>query len=208
LVLRRIVGSMYAERNPRRARTNVMMNKNQIRTAMLASLIISCGAGSVMAQDASSSAAADKTFLMTADESNSAEIAASQLALRKSKNPEIKTYAQQMITDHEKLRTDMAPLAQQMGVVAPQPVNETHKLEAKRLAALSGKSFDAEYIKAMDQDHHKALDLFKGEIATTSNADLKAAVTQGETVIAQHTDMADQMAQKMSISTGVSTATP
>jgi putative membrane protein len=185
-----------------------MINKNQIRAAILASLITSCGVRSAMAQDAASSAAADKTFLMIADESNSAEIAASQLALRKTKNPEIKTYAQQMITDHEKLRSDMAPLAQQMGVSAPQPVNETHKLEEKRLAALSGKSFDAEYIKAMDQDHHKALDLFKSEIATTSNSDLKSAVAQGETVIEQHTEMADQMAQKMNISTGMGTTAP
>ncbi len=169
-----------------------------IRLVVASSFVAVTSMGLAFAQDASS-ASADKTFLMMADEGNSAEIAASQLALKKSKNPEIKTYAQQMITDHQKLRSDMAPLAQQLGVTTPQPLNETHKVEAKRLAALSGDKFDKEYIKAMDLDHHKTLDMFKNEISTTSNADLKAAASQGQPVIQQHTDMADQMAQKLNV---------
>jgi putative membrane protein len=153
----------------------------------------------VNAQDPSSSMAADKSFVMMADEGNSAEIAASQMALKKSKNPEIKTYAQQMIDDHTKLRSDMAPFASQMSVTTPQPLNDTHKVEAKRLASMSGKQFDMEYVKLMNQDHHKTLTLFQNEESTTSNQDLKTAVQQGEQVLKQHTDMADQMAQKMNM---------
>ena len=167
---------------------------------------ITLSSGMLFAQDASSasassSAAADKTFAMQADEGNSAEIAASQLALKKSKNPDVRDYAQKMITDHQKLRADMAPFAQQMGVTTPQPLNETHQAVAKRLMALSGKQFDMEYIKVMDQDHHKTLGLFQNEIATTSNADLKTAVQQGATSVQMHTDMADQLATKMNIPT-------
>ena len=158
-----------------------------------------CTANSGLAQDASRSMSADRTFVMTADEGNSTEIAASQMALKKSKNSEIRTYAQQMIDDHTKLRTDMAPFASQMGVTTPQPLNAAHQAEAKRMAALSGKQFEMEYIKAMDVDHHKTLGLFQNEESTTSNQELKTAVQQGEQVVKQHTDMADQMAQKMNI---------
>ena len=179
------------------------MNVRPVLVAMLSGTLMSFGAGVLVAQDASSSATGDKTFLMNADESNSAEITASQMALKKSKNPDVKAYAQQMITDHQKLRSDMASLTQQMGVTTPQPLNDTHKAEAKRLAALSGKSFDMEYVKTMDQDHHKTLSMFKNEVATTTNPDLKTAVTQGQSVIEQHTDMADQMAQKMNVTTGM-----
>lgn len=167
-----------------------------------------CCAAPVIAQDAGSSAASDKTFLMNADEGNSAEIGASQIALKKSKNPDVKAYAKQMIDDHMKLRSDMKPLADQMGVTTPQPLNATHKIEMQRLSQLSGNKFDMEYMKAMDQDHHKTLDMFKNEEQTTSNQDLKAAVQQGEPVIQQHTDMADQMAQKMNIPVVSSPATP
>ncbi len=174
-------------------------NTNGIRfAAIAAAFALGCSA-TTYAQDAGSSMTADKTFAMQADEGNSAEIAASQMALRKSKNPEVKAYAQQMIADHNKLRADMKPLADQMGVMTPQPLNDTHKAESKRLMAMSGKDFDMEYIKAMDMDHHKTLGMFQNEASTTINADLKAAVQQAIPVIQQHTDMADQMAQKMNI---------
>lgn len=177
------------------------MTSLKIRIAATAGIVALCCAASLSAQDAGSSASADKTFLMNADEGNSAEIAASQMALKKSKNPDVKAYAQQMITDHQKLRSDMSSFDQQMGVTVPQPLSATHKAEAQHLAALSGKSFDAEYVKTMDQDHHKTLGMFQNEVATTSNQDLKAAVQQGTPVIQQHTDMADQLAGKMNIPT-------
>ena len=153
------------------------------------------------ANDASTSMAADKNFVMLADEGNTAEISASQIALKKSKNPDVIAYAKQMITDHEKLRSDMAPYATTLGVMTPQPLNPTHKTEDQRLSQLSGKKFDMEYIKDMDTDHHKTLGLFNNEIATTSNTDLKSAVQQGQTVVSMHTDMADQLAGKMGVPT-------
>ena len=174
------------------------MKLTGFQMALCSGLVAVCSSSAAFAQ-AGDSMAADKMFAMQADEGNTAEITTSQLALKKSKNPEVKTYAQQMITDHTKLRSDMAPLASQMGVTTPQPLNATHKAESQRLMAMSGKDFDMEYIKAMDMDHHKTLGMFQNEAANTQNADLKAAVQQATTVIQQHTDMADQMAQKMSI---------
>ena len=173
------------------------MNKKNM--ALFAAML--CTAAPLLAQSAGSSMQADKKFVMMADEGNSAEIAASQMALKKSKNPDVKTYAQQMITDHQKLRSDMAPLAQKLSVKTPQPLNSTHKVEAQRLASMSGDSFDKEYLKAMDTDHHKTLAMFKNEADATTNSDIKTAVSQGIPVIQQHTDMADQISQKMGVPT-------
>ena len=153
------------------------------------------------ANDASSSMAADKNFVMLADEGNTAEISASQIALKKSKNPDVIAYAKEMITDHQKLRSDMAPFAMKLGVMTPQPLNPTHKAEDQRLSQLSGDKFDKEYIKDMDTDHHKTLGLFNNELATTSNSDLKSTVQQGQGVVSMHTDMADQLAGKMGVPT-------
>ena len=166
--------------------------------ALATAAALCCTLG-LAAQDAGSSASADKLFLKQADEGNSAEIAASKMALKKSKNPDVKAYAQKMIDDHMTLRQNMASFDQAMGVMTPQPLNPTHREVAKRLAALSGKSFDKAYIEAMDQDHHKTEGMFQNEIATTQNADLKAAVQQGVTVIHSHTEMADQLASQMGL---------
>jgi putative membrane protein len=175
------------------------MKQGGLQSLVLVGVVTAFSLNPLLAQNPALEAKADKTFLTEADEGNSAEISASQMALKKSKNADVKSFAQQMITDHETLRSDMAPLAKSLGVSSPQPLNETHKAEAKRLAGLSGQDFDKEYLKAMDQDHHKTLSMFKNEAAATTNADLKAAVLKGETSIQHHTEMADQMCQKMGV---------
>ena len=175
---------------------------SHILTLAAAALLVSASA--LHAQNTnppSSSMASDKSFIKMADEGNTAEITASQIALKKSHNDDVKAYATKMITDHQKLRSDMAPLAQQFGVMTPQPLNPTHKAQDARLSQLSGTRFDKEYIKNMDADHHKTLGMFNNEIATTANPDVKSAAQMGKPVIAQHTDMADQLAMKMGVPT-------
>jgi putative membrane protein len=167
-------------------------------TATLAGIV---GAASLfstvrlVAQDPT--ATSDKLFLKEADEGNSAEISASKLALKKSHNPDVKAFAQKMIDDHMKLRAAVAPFDEQMNVMTPQPLNEEHQAEAKKLMGLSGTDFDKEYIAAMDKDHHLTLVKFQNEIATTQNADLKTAVQKGATVVQEHAQMADDLSQKM-----------
>ena len=160
-----------------------------------------CSAGVLIAQDAASTSAQDKEFVAKAAEGSMAEIQMSQLALKKSKNDEVKAYAQKMVDDHTKLIADMKPFADQMGVKPPTKLNAKHQDEAARLKVMSGDKFDQEYITAMVADHHKDLGEFKTEQDTTANADLKTTVAQGTTVIQQHTEMIDKMAQAKGIAT-------
>ncbi len=99
-------------------------------TALAAAATLCCTLG-FSAHAQSPTTPSDKQFLTEADEGNSAEIAASKMALKKSHNPDVKAYAQQMITDHMKLRSDMTPFAQKLSVTAPQPLNEEHQELAK-----------------------------------------------------------------------------
>ena len=179
----------------------IRMMGNGMRSTLFAAAVLGVSAAALAqtAPDSGSSMAADKTFVMMADEGNSAEISASQIALKKSKNPDVKAYATQMISDHQKLRSDMAPYAQKLGVMTPQPLNATHKAEDQRLSQLSGKKFDAEYLKAMSEDHNKTLGMFRNEEATTADPSLKSAVMQGDPVVAQHLQMANDMASKMGV---------
>lgn len=167
-------------------------------------LLLACGAlaigfGARAQAQGSDTTAQDKMFLMQASEGGMAEIAQSQIALRKTKNPEIRTYAQKMIDDHNMLSMNMKPVMDALGVTPPMKLNEAHRIEEKRLNAMSGKDFDAEYVKAMTADHVKTLAMFKNEEATTGNQQLKDTVSQGKPVIQMHTDMIEAMAQKMNL---------
>ena len=184
-----------------------------MRNAFLSkSLVIACcvATAPLFAQAAPSgdTAAQDKMFVAKAAEGSMAEIQMSQLALKKSKNDEVKSYAQKMIDDHNTLIASMKPLADQMGVTPPTKLTPAHQAEAARLKAMSGDKFDKEYVTAMVGDHHKDLGEFMTEQNTTSNADLKAVVAQGTQVVRMHTEMIDQMAQKDGITTPPMPAAP
>lgn len=139
----------------------------------------------------------DKQFIMTASQSDYTEITFSKLADQKSTNPQVKAYAQKMITDHTKLEAQMKPFADQMGVTPVTTLDSSHQQQYDQMSSLSGTDFDKAYMSAMDTDHHAALDAFKTEESSTTNGPLKATVKKGEKVVAQHTAMADKMSKAM-----------
>ena len=149
------------------------------------------------AQSPSSTADQDKQFVTTASLSDYTEMTFSKLALQKATNPQVKAYAQKMITDHTKLETEMKPVADKLGVTPATALDSEHQQLYDQMNQLSGADFDKQYMTAMDTDHHKSLDSFKSEAASTQDAQLKPIVKKGEKVVAQHTVMADKMQTKM-----------
>ena len=59
----------------------------------------------------------DRRFITKAAESSMKEVALSQLAEKRATNPAIKNFAQQMVTDHSQLNSDLMQLAQRKGVM-------------------------------------------------------------------------------------------
>ena len=168
-----------------------------MKVAMSAAVL---GMGLVAAMGASTARAQsdqDKQFLMTASQSDYTEMTFSKLALQKSTNPQVKQYAQKMITDHTKLEAEMKPFADKMGVTPVTTLDADHQQKYDQLSSMSGTDFDKGYMSAMDTDHHKSLDNFKSELSSTQDPSFKKVVAKGEKVVAQHTEMADKMSTKM-----------
>ncbi len=186
------------------------MTGKGMRTMILAAAALSF-AGAGLAQDAggmgasgtsaSATAAQDKMFVQKAGMGSLAEIQMAKLALQKSKNPDVKQFAQKMVDDHTMLISNMKPFADRMGVPPPTRVSPEDRQEEARLRSMSGDAFDKEYITTMVADHHKDLGEFITERDTTQNQELKQTVAQGTDVIRQHTQMADQLAQAKGIAT-------
>ena len=138
----------------------------------------------------------DKAFLTVAAQSDVNEIKLSQLAETKASNPNTKSFAMKMVTDHQLLEAKMKPFADAAGLTPPMDVDSQHQAEMEKLNGLSGDAFDREYMSAMSMDHHKALDAFTTEESSTQDPKFKATVKQGKKVVAQHTKMADAMQTK------------
>ena len=140
----------------------------------------------------------DKTFLTTASQSDFNEIKLSQLAESKATNPQVKDFAQKMVTDHNMLETKMKPFADSWGLTPATSLDSDHQQEYDKLNGLSGADFDKEYMSVMVQDHQKALDAFTQEQSTTTDMKFKKAVTQGKSVVASHLKMAQKLNSNMS----------
>jgi putative membrane protein len=159
--------------------------------------LAACMCGAVQAQDTKS---ADKTFIKDASEGSLAEINYAKLALEKSKDPNVRKFAQQMITDHEKLINDMKPLAAKYNVKLGGPAMMDHA-KYTELKMKSGQSFDYAYVEAMVKDHNDDLQKFVDEENKTADPDLKATVMKGEQVVKHHTEMIDNIAHMGGIQT-------
>ena len=171
-----------------------MKNAGQLLTVTLAAVtVLSCAKIGAQA----SSADTDKQFITTASQSDYTEMKFSQLAADKATNPRVKAYANKMISAHTLLEAKMKPFADELGVTPVTTLDADHQTKYDALAAMSGADFDKTYMTDMDADHHVALDAFKAEVAATTDPALKATVSKGESVVAQHTTMADRAVKMM-----------
>jgi putative membrane protein len=156
-----------------------------------------CLCAGAAAQDTKS---ADKTFIKDASEGSLAEVNFAKLALEKSQDPNVRKFAQKMITDHEKLIADMKPFAAKYHVTpSGTPLMDHAKYQELKLKSRT--DFDRAYVEAMVKDHNDDLQKFINEENSTADPDLKATVAKGEAVVKEHTKMIDEIAHMGGIQT-------
>ena len=141
----------------------------------------------------------DRMFVKTALQGGMAEVQLGQLTLQKSQNEQVKQFAQRMIDDHTKLGDQMKPVAQQIGVAIPAEVSKKDKAVMNKLQGLSGTAYDQAYMKDMVKDHKQDLNEFQMEASAGQDQIVKDAASQGSKVIAQHLQMAQQLAKDQNV---------
>jgi len=144
----------------------------------------------------------DKKFAKEALAGGMAEVQLGQLAQQKSSSEDVKRFGQRMVDDHTKLDDEMKPIAAQLGVQPPTALMPKDQELLTKLEGLSGSEFDTTYIKAMLKDHKKDEKEFEQEASRGQNSDEKKAAMQGEQVIKEHLQLAEQMAKAHDITGG------
>jgi putative membrane protein len=142
--------------------------------------------------------AKDEGFLKDAAAGNMAEVALGKLALEKSSNNDVKTFAQRMIDDHTKMEGDVEAVAKANGVNLPDSPDKGAKKEMAKLQALSGADFDKAYMAFMVKDHKKDLSAFKSEASSTQNGGVRDLATNGAKTIQSHLEEAESVNSKVS----------
>lgn len=140
---------------------------------------------------------ADASFVRVAAMSSATEIDSGKLAMSKSQDEDVKSFARQMIDDHTRLSRELkAALPPNVEV----PENPDRAV-LKSLQPLQGKQFDDAYIAKVGlQGHREAITAFEREAATGQVAQIKAAAAKALPTIQHHYQMAQELASKKGLS--------
>ena len=111
-------------------------------------------------------AAQDSSFYKAAAQGGMAEVAAAELAQKKSSDPNIKDFAAMMVKDHTAANDELKSIAAQQNVTLPAGPSMKQQAGKAKLEALSGESFDKAYVKEQVQAHRSTVALLQKEIAS------------------------------------------
>ena len=145
----------------------------------------------------------DAEIAATVTAANDTDIQNGQLALEKTKNADVKAFANEMIAAHTQLNQQGGALLTKLGVTpADNPTSTSIKTggESSRetLKGLNGAAFDKAYISAEVDLHQSVLDQLDNTlIPSAQNAELKDLLTKARPTISEHLDHAKQLKSKL-----------
>jgi putative membrane protein len=139
----------------------------------------------------------DRTFMLNASLSNSAEIDAANLAVTKSATPAITAFAQQMITEHTTAQSELKTLGTSVSYAVSDSIDSAHISIKQMLDTLSGRAFDSAYIYNQVTDHQSAVTNFQTEQSSGQNASVKSYANTYLPHIQAHLQAADSIATSL-----------
>ena len=133
-------------------------------------------------------------YVMKAGAGDLYERQSSQVVLQTTTNPDLKTFAQQMIIDHKKSTAMVKAAAARAHVkVAPPMLAPDQADMLTALRAATGPERDATYIAQQKTAHDQALALHQGYAENGTAAPLKAAAGKIAPVVQMHINMLAKM---------------
>ncbi|GLH34089.1 MULTISPECIES: DUF4142 domain-containing protein [Pseudomonas] len=140
-------------------------------------------------------AASSDDFVDAATEAGIAEVVTGNLALEKSQNADIKTFAQHMVTDHTKANQQLGDIARKLDISVPDEAALTDKVK-KMILEWREESFDKSYVNNQVDAHEKTVELFKKEAASSDKPELKAFASETLPTLEKHLEQAKALQAK------------
>ncbi len=117
------------------------------------------------------------------------------LALAKSQDPGIRTFAQRMVADHTRANVELTGIANAKGIDTPTTPDAEQQAMLDALASKTGTELDREYSQHMNMDHSRAIALF--ESATKSpDPELAGFAKKTLPTLKEHKKLAEKLPGK------------
>lgn len=132
-------------------------------------------------------------YVRAAGMSDLYEITSSKLALQKSRNDDVRRFAQMMIDHHTRTTAATVRAARQDGLPPTPPRLGGAEASISELRRASADAFDRLYIGQQLPAHQAALDLHQSFAANGDHPALKASAQAAVPIVQQHIQMLQQM---------------
>ena len=132
----------------------------------------------------------DNNFIMQAAAGGVGEVAFGELAERRSSNPAVRQFAQQMIAEHTAANRELIAIAGRKGVIPPTTLDPGRVNASRQLSTLTGATFDQQYMAQQVQDHELQLALFRQQAQSGTDPELRAFAAKYLPAVEAHTQMA------------------
>ena len=134
-------------------------------------------------------------FVQEAAISDMFEIQSSELAEQKDVAAPVKTFAQQMITDHTKTSTELKSIVQtnELKASIPTDLDSSHAKMLDTLRGLNGGDFTKQYVSDQVSGHKDAVSLFQRYAKSGTDTSLKDWAGKTLPTLRHHLEMAENL---------------
>ncbi|AFD06340.1 DUF4142 domain-containing protein [Solitalea canadensis] len=115
----------------------------------------------------------DADFVVKALNMGMFEVQAAQLAEKKASTKELKVLAAKVESEHSKVNEQLAILATEKNITAPDSITNDMQDKVMKLSQLKGEDFDKEYATIMLNQHREVVDEFEQISINAVDADIK-----------------------------------
>lgn len=134
----------------------------------------------------------DKEFMTKAAQSDNTEVQTSKLALQKSQDKTVRSFAEEMIRDHTDSTKQLKQIAQRKGFTLPKGVGSDNQALVSGLKNASGSQFNRAYMQGQVQAHTKTQAEYQKYIQQGKDPDLQAFANKISPIVAEHLQMAQK----------------
>jgi putative membrane protein len=122
------------------------------------------------------------------------------LATQKAQDPQIKEFAQKLVTDHSKVGDELKQLAEKEGITLSTEVEPKKQKMMDHLSGLSGAEFDKAFTSHMARDHKKDVAMFK-KAASSDDAAIREFAKNTLPTLQEHLRTVQQWAPEAAAGT-------
>ena len=146
---------------------------------------------------------ADRDFITVNAANNYMEVLLGRLALQRSQNPEVKSYAERIVREHNMFQDEWLKMAQQNGIPLKPGMGKNHRAKLNRLEKLSGNNFDREFMNTMIDTHKDYANSMEKQSRTAHSAAVRDIAERTLPTLREEFQEAKRIGAKVGANTNV-----